>query len=496
MPTGGVPSWRCEVQDRGMTMVVLNAPARDLLTGVFDDPHSKVIPPDIVDHFTHAQLELFLAAWRDSDGGRPAATDPLSFEIGQVNPDRLDAIERAAVLLGKGTTRRVATTQGGFSDKPIHYLAVRADRHQRLHRNSIERSTFSGEIWCPTTETGTWLIRHNGRIIMTGNSGQEIDADFLVKHVVPLGERIAAFLTEAYFIPALKEAGMDEDKADQYRLSFDSSPLQARTDTTEAARALWDRLRLSDDALMRAHGFDAETDRIPPEEYQKRMLEELIAKAGPQNMSTLLKALELDVDLDGDGDLESFDEVAEEVEESEEPGRTINPTSGEDTEPQGGPPATGPNADIARLIDRLHVAADGALGTAVKRASNRVLTAKNKAGDELRDRLTQAHIDDVLHVVGTAGLAELDMSAEELFRDSWNDLSRQGRIWTRMALEAGGRDRLRADEEAARIMNQVCLALDAFAREAIRQPMRYDDQGMRLPVALIVDSLDLLDAAR
>jgi hypothetical protein len=45
-------------------------------------------------------------------------------------------------------------------------------RHSKGHNigANLTRQHYSGKVWCPTTKNGTWIMRHNGAAIITGNS--------------------------------------------------------------------------------------------------------------------------------------------------------------------------------------------------------------------------------------------------------------------------------------------------------------------------------------
>lgn len=46
---------------------------------------------------------------------------------------------------------------------------ARAGVRLQIHRGFTERP-FTGRVWCPQTPTGTWIMRHGGAVIPTGNS--------------------------------------------------------------------------------------------------------------------------------------------------------------------------------------------------------------------------------------------------------------------------------------------------------------------------------------
>lgn len=118
-------------------------------------------------------------------------------------------------------------------------------------------------------------------------SSYNVDADFLAKHVNPVGEMIAEFVTVAYMRPMLMQfEGMGEQEVLKYRLVFDSHALSARSDEGPAATGAWDRLTLSDSAYLRSNGF-ADEDYPEDMERRRRMVEKVLL-ADPANYGPLL----------------------------------------------------------------------------------------------------------------------------------------------------------------------------------------------------------------
>lgn len=49
-------------------------------------------------------------------------------------------------------------------------------RHSRVH--------YTGKVWCPTTEMGTWVMRHDGQVVMTGNSFMKSQLPYLATELL------------------------------------------------------------------------------------------------------------------------------------------------------------------------------------------------------------------------------------------------------------------------------------------------------------------------
>jgi phage terminase large subunit-like protein len=72
-------------------------------------------------------------------------------------------------------------------------------------------TTYTGTVWCPTTDTGTWLARRRGKVYFTGNSAERPDA-------IRGSEQHAAFVDEAAAYRQNKATGL-VNALDQVRFS-------------------------------------------------------------------------------------------------------------------------------------------------------------------------------------------------------------------------------------------------------------------------------------
>jgi hypothetical protein len=118
-------------------------------------------------------------------------------------------------------------------------------------------------------------------------SSYNVDADLIGKHVNPVGEMIAEFITVAYLRPMLAEFEFvsDEDVL-RFDLVFDSRILTARQDEGPAATGAWDRMALSDTSYLRSNGF--ELDDYPSKDERKRRTLEKVLMADPGTYGPLL----------------------------------------------------------------------------------------------------------------------------------------------------------------------------------------------------------------
>lgn len=236
------------------TAFVLGADASAGLFAVTGE--DKAIKSGFVDSLTRSQLLLLLDSMvRLGDG----AMQGRDYMIHQVVPERLDAFERAAILLGLKVSRGVRNQQTGYGDRPLSWLRISRSRSVFAPWDCEQTwETYTGVIWCPVTDNGTWLAQSaEGSVYFTGNSAWALDEAALKTHIAPVAELICDSLTRGYLQPRLAASG--EDPAD-WVVWYDMSELALRPDRSTNAGEAYDRMELSGQAYRRELGFD-EDDR-------------------------------------------------------------------------------------------------------------------------------------------------------------------------------------------------------------------------------------------
>lgn len=269
MERGGEPAFRVEHQERGMEVFILNAAARDLLLSVVPG-FEKVVSLSFIDKLTRAQLEVFLQAWKDSDG-----VDGVSIVVPQADPERLRAVEYAAILSGRSVSTRVLEASErttAFGDTDLHILrasdAPRATHPQVGETNDVN---YTGEIFClRTPPNASWLARDKGRCFFTGNSSWSNRDQELRVNVVPELEIFAFAMEVLAVVPELEARGVARNKIDGFALGFDLSGATARPNLAEDARQAFDRGNLSPEGQRVLSGIPAEY--TPTEEEFVRWL--------------------------------------------------------------------------------------------------------------------------------------------------------------------------------------------------------------------------------
>lgn len=466
----------------------LNASAADALVGLFSDPARRVLDLGFIRDLTAAQLELFIDASIRADGTVLSAG---TMHLTQSDPDRLAPLELAAILSGR-STHVYETKQNGTM------LSISAKTTFPISGKKMTEETYTGRIWCPTVPPHhSVMIRRKGKVAFTGQTGYNIDSDFISKHVTPLGDMLSEFLTSAYLRPMLVEfEDMSEDEASQYRLLFDPSRIASRTDTGPNARAAYDRSELSRVAYLRESGFD-EADAPDYDERKERDLRTLMTAEpvifGPQIMGMLYPELEGKITLPessgpvNDGDPGNPTDVPERKNHTGPSARPVidNETGQDEPQPRG--PA-GPRVEES-IIDRLATGADAALERALERAGNRVLSKMNGSHVSMKDRFKATPKIEIISGITDRELKQLGLSLTELFSGAWDNLAVRGKGWLRQHFIDQGIDNFTADEKAATVMNCLIALLEVEAMSALNRPVRVGANGLRVPHELIEQAI-------
>jgi hypothetical protein len=247
---------------------------------------------------TAAQLELFLSSFAAFGDGVRLST---GMRYRQSEPERLDAVELAAVLTGRAV-RRVAPVPeqadrwGGISGG-LHGLTVSDSPRRAWMQPSKADSAWEeheGTVWCPTTQNGTWFARRGRTVYFTGNSVKYsnaiiINEDLYKAHIEPMVLTFVDALTTVYLRPMLRSAGFSEEDARRMVVWYDPSEIVVRPNRADDATSGYDRYLLGPKAWLREHGF-SEND-MPTEEEIAMMLASAKATPPPDVTAALYQAV-------------------------------------------------------------------------------------------------------------------------------------------------------------------------------------------------------------
>lgn len=334
-----------------------------------------------------------------------------------------------------------------------------------------------------------------------------IDQDFLVKHIQPVGQLIADFLTESYLRPMLTTfEGMDEDEAFQWKVVFDPSNVTARADEAKSARDLRDLL--SDEAILAANGFD-KADQVSEESKTERRVWQLIS-TNPTLFAPLLLQLKGFEDWDLNEVLELITatataQAAVGVNETiVEDGELVDPLPGtqaaqrnEDVavEDGGTDETTGAETPerpegLAALTEALLTEADMAVDRALSKAGSRIVSHLQGADDTLRARAKSAPKQQLAATLSRADLSALGTSPSKLLRGAFDEFKETAGLLTFSYLQADNVGEVAAQELSNRVADALTSRVQAFITERFHEKIRRHDNGHRVPTSLVLGVLE------
>lgn len=158
-----IPRWYA-VPDRDNISFALNAEAGGLVQSFAP---GRVPSHEFLLSLTQSQLALFIETSMLADGH--SRTRSYERVLGQKNPAAADAFQFACVLAGHASASSTykLDPKYGYS---MNTVSIRQQRRFKLSKGRHAKVRYTGIVWCPTTENGTWLARRNGKVYFTGNS--------------------------------------------------------------------------------------------------------------------------------------------------------------------------------------------------------------------------------------------------------------------------------------------------------------------------------------
>lgn len=337
----------------------------------------------------------------------------------------------------------------------------------------------------------------SGKGAMSHWGSYNVDREFLMVHVAPLGETIADFLAAAYLRPMLEAfEGMSADEASKWILDFDMSAVTTRSDEEASARALGDRGLLSEVTQVKAHGFEP-GDMPDDEERLGRSAWELV-KTNIALAPVLLPYVPgwEDVDMKALADALAAAGPAPAGPAAAEPAPDSNPPPNDDVidaesgneEPAPEPPT---RTGTESLVIRLATAADSALDRALEKAGARLITHGQK-DMTIRDRLGSVDKIHAFQLVGPTEITRLGLSTDALFDGCWDRLALKARAWMRDWSVVRGVPEAQADDAAMVATAVLCERLTSHMLSNLHGQIPVGSNGMRVPNELVEDAVRLV----
>ena len=123
--------------------------------------------PALVTHLSHEARAAMLGAMLQADAHQrvsPSGRTGRTFVFGQQNPHVLEAFQILCVLEGRAMGRPQHGPEPGFVRQ-----TVRSNRVADLGHLQVESGPVM-DVWCPTTDLGTWISRRHNFVTITGNT--------------------------------------------------------------------------------------------------------------------------------------------------------------------------------------------------------------------------------------------------------------------------------------------------------------------------------------
>lgn len=383
----------------------------------------KRVLPEFIDALTLAQLRLFIDTSCEGDGHHWRTGER---DIWQRDPEALDAYERACILAGYAVSRQ-AGHDGGTVVRALRTTrVVPVKAAEQAERSGVGGATdeviaYSGRVWCPVVDgTSSFLAREAGRTFYTGNSAWQIDEASLKLHVQPLLSLICDALTEGYYRPALRAAGVADPEA--YMVWFDTTELQLRPNRSTEAKVLFDSFAIDFQALRESSGFE---DSDAPSADELRAMILLRAASSGQLDAPMLKALLMSSSgalpgVQGQESDEPETALQEAIAAVDAAVPAVGPPAPAPVPPDpAAPPGSAPPATIPTQRGALTAAArpgDGLLDA----AEVLVLRALERAGNKRRSRADAAAMADIPEYETHRHLTVTLGDADRLLAGAWS----------------------------------------------------------------------------
>lgn len=121
---------------------------------------------------TAEQLDLLVETSMLADGTSRVRNGARDSSLSQNRQDRAEAFQFAAILAGRATSIHRWEMQHKGAAYPMWRVSLLERVTAKPLRQAVaEWATYTGIVWCPTVEHGTWLCRRNGLVHWTGNCG-------------------------------------------------------------------------------------------------------------------------------------------------------------------------------------------------------------------------------------------------------------------------------------------------------------------------------------
>lgn len=153
--------------------------AKDIANELHDIAPNRVMTREFMHALTSDQRRLLIETMVDGDGWRHGNT----LHYCQKDPEHMAALAYLAALSGLTTYERLRTppeTDGDYRNaQPCLVMTIHGDGQMSRKRAHFKKhwrteDQYTGLIWCPETEYGTFVCRRGGKVYVTGNTTKAI----------------------------------------------------------------------------------------------------------------------------------------------------------------------------------------------------------------------------------------------------------------------------------------------------------------------------------
>ncbi len=140
---------------------------------------------------THLNESAAKAMWQAMVDAEASVNERAGTHFGQKPGGVLEAFQILTVLLNR--TANIHPSRGAFNCSGCY---VSKGRRWRKVAGCLGTKWYAGKVWCPTTPNGTWFVRHDGRVSITGNSWMRRNGALQIFHYLPRKPAYANMLTK------------------------------------------------------------------------------------------------------------------------------------------------------------------------------------------------------------------------------------------------------------------------------------------------------------
>lgn len=198
--------------------------AKDIANELHDIAPNRVMTREFMHALTSDQRRLLIETMVDGDGWRHGNT----LHYCQKDPEHMAALAYLAALSGLTTYERLRTppeTDGDYRNaQPCLVMTIHGDGQMSRKRAHFKKhwrteDQYTGLIWCPETEYGTFVCRRGGKVYVTGNT---------LKAIRDLAEENPN--DERWYSVDVWEVDFDDDKAARVVVADNRTSELGRTD--------------------------------------------------------------------------------------------------------------------------------------------------------------------------------------------------------------------------------------------------------------------------